>query len=433
MRNDGEKRTEMERLPPIARAHLQRPPNSDHLDADLLTAFAEQSLPPRERQQVLEHLSRCAQCREVAVLAGAEPEDADDALREREFELVAAASAAPATASPSLSPQLSPARAAAPSPAQNRWLGHPPARWIALAACVVLCATVAIRYPTLWRGKPLASPASKIVDSDQIADNRPSGTASDSVEPAVPAPPPAQQKAAGAANPASAPIPRSPASVQGRNIKPLAPAASLSAPRARSYGNPSLADKSPNAATVLTAPQAQLTPQAAAPVRAANTLRSPTGTAHGAAGGVIGGIVGGAAIGAGTASALAPRAPRAATQTVTVAKLIQPQWSLSEDGTPQRSDDSGHSWQKVPVGANVQFRALYADQLEIWVGGAAGILYHSSDMGANWMSVHPTDGDAKLSADVARIDFKDRLHGDVTTTKGEIWTTLDGGVSWVRH
>ncbi len=436
MRDHGEKRTEMERLPPIARAHLQRPPNSDHLDADLLTAFAEQSLPPRERQQVLEHLSRCAQCREIAVLAGAEPEDAEETLGEREFELVAAASAA-ASASPS--PQLSPARADLPSPARNRWLGHPPVRWIALAACAVLCAIAVIRFPTLWRGKPLAEPMSKTMDSDQIADNRQGDTASDSVEPALPAPPPAQQKASGAANPGSASITRSPAAAQGRRVNPLAPAAALPATRSRSYGNSSLADKLPAPVPAISRPpQPQFAPRAATPpAGVTSALKSPArtarGVAGGAAGGVIGGVVSGAARPGGIAPAVVANAPQASAQTVIVAKVIQPQWSLSEDGIPQRSDDSGHTWQKVPVDANVQFRALYADQQEIWVGGPAGILYHSSDTGVTWTRVRPTDGDAKLSADIARIDFKDRLHGDVTTTKGGIWTTPDGGVSWLRH
>jgi hypothetical protein len=429
MRDHGEKRAEMERLPPIARAHLQRPPHSDHLDADLLAAFAEQSLPAHERQQVLEHLSRCAQCREIAVLAGAEPEDAEHALREREFELAAAVAAAAATAaSASPAPQSRPewAESRSSAPTRSRWLGHPPARWIALAAGVLLCATVLIRYPSLWRGQPL----SKTVGSDQIADNRQGDATSDS---ALPTPPPAQQKAAGAANPRSAPTTRAPAAAEGRRANPLAPAASLPAPGSQPYGNPSVADEWPNAATTVTAPQAKLTPQTTAPVRPANTLKAPAGAAHGAAAGVIGGVVGGAALGAGTVSAYAPHAPRASAQPVIVAKMIQPQWSLSEDGIPRRSDDSGHTWQKVPVDLNVQFRALYADQQEIWVGGPAGILYHSSDTGATWTRVRPTDGDATLSADIARIDFKDRLHGDVTTTKGGIWTTPDGGVSWLRH
>jgi photosystem II stability/assembly factor-like uncharacterized protein len=54
-------------------------------------------------------------------------------------------------------------------------------------------------------------------------------------------------------------------------------------------------------------------------------------------------------------------------------------------------------------------------------------------MGAHWTRVRPADGATTLSADIARIDFKDPLHGDVTTAKGGIWTTADGGVSWLRH
>jgi Photosynthesis system II assembly factor YCF48 len=436
MRNDGEKRTEMERLPPIARAHLQRPPDSDHLDADLLTSFAEQSLPPHEREQVLEHLSRCAQCREVAVLAGAEPEDAEESRRERESELVTgtAATAAPAPS------QVSAARAEPLSPARNRWLGHPPARWIAVAACAVLCATVAVRYPALWRGQH-SEVASKIVRPDQIADNSPlNGRSREQLLPVQPAPPPAQHQAAKVSESKSPTMTRSGATGTTQATT-LAPPAPLAAPGLRTFSSSTRLAKKAAAAPGASRPQPQLAPQTAtAPAGDTGALMSPPGTAQGVAGGVLGGVIGGSTVTAarsgGSDAGFAPHAAaRASSQAVAVAaaKAIQPQWSLSEDGIPQRSDDSGHTWRKISVGADLQFRALYADQLEIWVGGAAGILYHSLDMGANWMRVHPTDGDAKLSADIARIDFKDRLHGDVTTTKGEIWTTPDGGVSWVRH
>src|SRR5713101_1561452 len=40
-----------------------------HPDADTLTAYLEQLLPGPERNQVLEHLARCGQCREVMALS----------------------------------------------------------------------------------------------------------------------------------------------------------------------------------------------------------------------------------------------------------------------------------------------------------------------------------------------------------------------------
>ena len=67
-------------IPKIAQRRLQNEQlgaEVAHPDADLLTAFAEQALPARERDQVLAHLARCTDCRQVAALAGAavaEPE-----------------------------------------------------------------------------------------------------------------------------------------------------------------------------------------------------------------------------------------------------------------------------------------------------------------------------------------------------------------------
>jgi len=62
----------MQDVPKIVRARLQPPePQTaeSHPDADLLTAFAEQSLTGRERDGIVEHLARCGDCRDVVALA----------------------------------------------------------------------------------------------------------------------------------------------------------------------------------------------------------------------------------------------------------------------------------------------------------------------------------------------------------------------------
>src|ERR1700690_3103628 len=60
----------MQSVPKIVRDRLQAtPPAVNHPDADLLTAFAEKSLPAAERATVLDHLSRCGDCRDVVALA----------------------------------------------------------------------------------------------------------------------------------------------------------------------------------------------------------------------------------------------------------------------------------------------------------------------------------------------------------------------------
>lgn len=61
--------SKMTKIPNIVRDRLKAAPAGDHPDANLLTAFAEQVLPDRERTHVLEHVSRCADCRDVLALA----------------------------------------------------------------------------------------------------------------------------------------------------------------------------------------------------------------------------------------------------------------------------------------------------------------------------------------------------------------------------
>jgi Carboxypeptidase regulatory-like domain/Putative zinc-finger len=72
----------MQNVPKIVRERLKAvAPAVNHPDADLLTAFAERSLPDRERNVVLEHLARCGDCRDIVALALPESEPVQTVLR----------------------------------------------------------------------------------------------------------------------------------------------------------------------------------------------------------------------------------------------------------------------------------------------------------------------------------------------------------------
>src|SRR5919108_334369 len=122
----------MEQLPKIVRERLQASQAGAHPDPDLLTAFSEESLSPRERTQVLEHLSRCGECREVISLATPEP-----ALSSKPH----------------------------PVPSVSGWLRWPVLRWGALAACVVVVSAVGL----LYRGRLSRSEVQPMTDERNLA------------------------------------------------------------------------------------------------------------------------------------------------------------------------------------------------------------------------------------------------------------------------
>ena len=79
------------------------------------------------------------------------------------------------------------------------------------------------------------------------------------------------------------------------------------------------------------------------------------------------------------------------------------------------------------------FRALAANGLEIWVGGAAGALFHSSDAGQHWTQVRPAVNSEALADDIIGVEFADTLNGKVTTSVQEIWITADAGQTWQKQ
>ncbi len=318
----------------------------DHPDPNLLGALVEKSLAQVEQVRVLEHLSRCASCREIVSLTAAQPR------------IAGAVSLAPAKAG---------------------WLSWPVLRWGAAVACVVVVGVaVTIRQEHESRQVDATIAEQKAELEKQIS---------------PPSSPPA--KAAEQAIAANPTVTRQTARAMKR------------------AENNNAAATSP----VETADAGVGSRLAEVPGRAKAAESQDTESSKGIAS--------------------AGNAVHAEGSTATVVPLVStnlpPRWTLSSDGTLQRSRDSGRSWQTIQVAENTIFRALAANRLEIWVGGAAGALFHSSDAGQHWTQVRPVANGEALADDIIGVEFADTLHGKVTTSVQEIWITADAGQTWQKQ
>jgi photosynthesis system II assembly factor YCF48-like protein len=155
----------------------------------------------------------------------------------------------------------------------------------------------------------------------------------------------------------------------------------------------------------------------------------------------------------------------------TPAKLMVPntRWNISTSGNLQRSIDQGKTWQDVNVSDNsaaapaammlavearpkeiekkdaakneversksmsIVFRAVSANGANVWAGGSAGMLYHSTDAGAHWIRIIPSFGGATLTGEILTVAFPDTEHGRVSTSTSELWTTDDAGQTWQKQ
>jgi Photosynthesis system II assembly factor YCF48 len=105
-----------------------------------------------------------------------------------------------------------------------------------------------------------------------------------------------------------------------------------------------------------------------------------------------------------------------------VSTNLPPRWTLTADGTLERSRDAGRSWQTVDVPSKTTLRALAANGQDIWVGGVAGALFHSSDAGRHWTQVQPVVNGEALSADIIGVEFADGVHGKLTIADADSQT-----------
>jgi Photosynthesis system II assembly factor YCF48/Putative zinc-finger len=138
-----------------------------------------------------------------------------------------------------------------------------------------------------------------------------------------------------------------------------------------------------------------------------------------------------------------------------------PRWSIGADGALLRSFDAGNTWvyvnvnsepaanrskvarsaentyesnkSKVKAQLNLVFRAVVANGSDVWAGGSAAMLYHSSDSGAHWTRELSSSSGAALTGDITSIEFSDSQHGRIVTSTGEVWITSDDGQTWTRQ
>jgi hypothetical protein len=416
----------MEPLPKLVRQRLPATAKAGvHPDPDLLAGFAERSLGESERVPVLEHLASCADCRQIV-----------------SFSL------------PPLEPQHA-AGAAAAWPSPPRGWHRPGLRWAAVAACVVVIggAVILRRHALATRESLVALKQTQSMPKEYSSQTQASERAEQMVARAE-APQPRRGSALGAASlgkPRDVDQPhRQTAKIGGGSGFGAATPESQgkesgAAPAMIAKVAPAQADKKlPTAGPqeeALETRQVQLPAaseavqvESAAPAVSTEQVQVYPGTAakdfappapppepappNG--GRSRGGIGGGSMI-----------ARNETVRSETASESILPRWTLSSDGTLLlRSLDNRKTWQSIPVAGGVVFRALSALGPEVWIGGSAGALYHSSDSGQHWQKVEPAAGGRILVADIIALEFTDPQHGKLTTANHEVWITADAGQSW---
>jgi len=134
------------------------------------------------------------------------------------------------------------------------------------------------------------------------------------------------------------------------------------------------------------------------------------------------------------------------------AKLAGPQtnvkavWAIAA-GTLQRSLDSGQNWQNA-LRADRPLLCFAVQGKDVWAGGEAGTLFHSTDSGGTWVQVQPSIESRQLRSDITHIVLRnvvlrndeghfDDAHGSeditVSTSNNQVWTSTDGGKTWQKQ
>ena len=107
-------------------------------------------------------------------------------------------------------------------------------------------------------------------------------------------------------------------------------------------------------------------------------------------------------------------------------------WRITDDGHLERST-AASDWTRIFAATPVYFRAIAVIGNHVWAGGNDGALFHSVDGGEQWTKVEiAANGEAERGT-IGSIRFDSPLQGSVTTASGTVWSTSDGGKTWLRQ
>lgn len=375
----------MEELPKIVRSRLalQGSAGQAHPDANLLAAFAEQTLLEREHVSVSAHLAQCAECRETLALASVALEPAVVHVTTKRHWFL-----------------------------EWRWVGA------AAAACCVIAVALQYRVPP----PPVEKPKLLVVRNGSAAA-------------APPAQPPAAQQIAVAPK----------LKVESLNntvqLPPAAhPAQEQSPPVVIAHLDASASERYP-------APAAARPVEPPAPPEQAKSLPpsalepKETSEAVGAQKDIAAFQAQGALQPQASAFARGLRAPVVTARKISRVSEPHVLWSINASpanagkahGVVERSLDSGQTWEAAPLTDDVSFRTVVSAGLNVWAGGTNGALFHSADGGAHWDRITVSDVSGRLTGAIVNIDAQDSNLLKITTSTGEKWISSDGGRQWKRQ
>ncbi|MGB8011926.1 MAG: zf-HC2 domain-containing protein [Terriglobales bacterium] len=407
-------------------------PGRTHPDPNLLAAFAEQALSATEREGVLQHLAVCGDCRELAALS----------LPAEEITTVPIADKTESVrATPILTKEeknwLTSAKLIWSKPA---W---PRLRWAALAAGVAVVASVVVMHP----GKP--NPAVQTSANLQVGSSAESTAgaqiASSPAPSSVPSLP--MNKSAILAKPEIArPNSAMQLSKRTRKIVPAAPSAgtfALSAPSIPKTtktldvaGSPPAAPAPSDEGTLMArndAPAIEKAKPALQETEAAKESQTEA-TSPGQAVAPTKTRMSAARLASPVGQTFAQHA------LVTGAIVQQNVTFVISRGILQRSVDNGQNWQNT-LHSDHPILCYASQDNDVWSGGRAGALFHSTDGGLTWTQVQPSIRADRLTSDITHIGVIHTAVHDggsgpaeiiLSTGNEETWRSADGGTNWER-
>ena len=393
---------------------LQSPVADSHPDADLLTAFAEHSLAGAERDDLVEHLARCGDCREVVSLT--------------------------------LAPQLDVQPA---SHGSENWFGWPFLRgsawhWTAVAAGLVLIASIGVMQLRRQQGSELASNVSQAqpaiaAPSPSIDRSSPDAALETRTQKEALATPQVQtteaekKRARSAASQNPTPAPRTVESAEALAQSQIQDQLVQNKVAEQSPAYANRVDKAK--------PALQQGSPAMAPAPSLHTdptlLKGPPAPRWtiSAGGGLqrsfdrgrtwldVNVVLDDSALDRRQKTQMTtPEAP--ADSTAEAQPAAQAEGKKQADFKAKQSAVAPTIFRALSVSSNAS---------EVWAGGSGGTLYHSVDAGNSWVGVLPSGAGLVLTGDILSIQFSDPRNGTVTTSTAEVWTTMDDGQTWQKQ